>query len=314
MQTTRIAVSLENLGKNPRISNFRVPKTAVRCDRMTGLSPKGCNYEIVSFFDAANNLIKRCSTFIDKFGHTSGRVANYHRKNDSFFKAETFYADGKESRFVATDITPSKDKEKNAFRLTKEDHRKDADYHTIMYLKQGKKPNGLHYKTNWEDFVTGWKVIGEHKWLSKVKNTHLIPLIVSQVTPNRVQQRIDLISKHEAKKLGVQGLYEPVERCTLKQLNPDVDLKRAGRVVLAMGGYVPFTEHIGIWDLKKKSCALIKTLSHEFKHLQDSINMARLEDFDSTAFDHDGVKEFVKKARERGIITKQDKDYKFYIK
>ena len=110
MQASRITVSLENLGKNPRVSNFRVPKKAVRCDRVTGLSPKGCNYEIVSFFDAANNLIKRCSTFIDKSGHSSGRIANYHREKDSFFKAETFYSDNKESRFVATDITPSKNK------------------------------------------------------------------------------------------------------------------------------------------------------------------------------------------------------------
>lgn len=312
MQTTRIAVSLENLGKNPRVSNFRVPKKAVRCDRITGVSQKGCNYEIISFFDSANNLIKRCSTFLDRFGNSSAKIANYRRKKDEFFKVETIYSNGKETKFSATDIVPSKNEEKKGFRLTKEEHRKDGDYHTILYLKPGKQPNGLQYKCKWDSFVMGWRMIGEHKWLTKIKNIHLIPLIVSQITPNRVQQRIKLISMHEAKKLGVQDMFEPVMRCTLKELNPDKDLKKSGRQVLAMGGYIPFTEYIGVLDLKKKSCALVKTLSHEFKHLQDSMNMARLEDFDSKAFSHDGIDDFVRKARKKGVITKQDKDYELY--
>ena len=318
VQKTSIVVN--NWTKGARAGKFRIPKGTASYDIIEGVSTKKGEFVVYQFKDSLGRAIKRCSSYI-KNGLESLDIRNLFWQEKGLTIRETKYKDKKQVGFSAIDISQVEEKEK-IWKVTKEEIRSADDVHYMMFHKANQKPFGFKYKWLPDCPAEAYSFVNTSKNFACIKNTNLIPLLITRFSLQRRNTIIDKIIQQQAKLLGLQGLISPIKRVPLKCLNGGgKSVSQEGKVPTVVAGVAPFTGRMAISSYLSNSKSITKlysTICHELFHIKDAMKMVQLEDFNPSLLPEEEyaipvIEKFTQKVRKKyGIIRKTDPEYNEY--
>lgn len=330
IQKTTVAVN--NWSKGLKAGGYRIPKNTVSYDIIKGVSPKRGEFIIYQFKNELGKVLKSCYEYLQK-GIKSAMIRNYSYKlinKDVLGVRETKYINDKETEFSGKLYLPKKSK--GVMRVLEEKQTQTGFLHTLKYLKPGEKPKGIKYLYKGYSPYFGCTSFGTNQNIMGIKNTHLLPVVISGLCSSKnTDEVIKTISNYEQSALGIKGFLNPIERCSLKELNPGVDFsqkekeriakgeKNIDKETLCGGGYDPFTKDISIDKNITNLEILMHVIAHETQHAKDACMIACLEDFNPAEIKgfvsckKKDVTDFMEHARSKfGIIKKTDPRYNEY--
>lgn len=299
-----LGIKIDSLGQ----TGFNFPKGASTVDLVMGISKKG-DFQISTIKDNLGNLLKREFSFKDDKGNLDFIEKTYEKKYKNGNKIITTNTIYRHNNHPISHKIINYENNKNNLLIKKEIMNPDLDFHSIGIYKKGKTPKKLEYNWCWDDFKPN---IINNDLNSDIKsNTELIPIIISNENPKRINERIKHISKIFEKKYDIQGIPNPVNRIS------EAEFKAFNIEENALG--MASTEgNIFIIKDKTDSLSIYEILSHEYKHMSDFINIYRikkvLKDYYSSIDKYnENFKRFIDRCLSKGFWQENSKEEKEFI-